>query len=193
MAEDKRGLSPQQAQWFASVREGLEQETGRTLEQWAALVRDTCPETAHAKRLAWLKAVHGLGQNRASAVLDAAFGSLGWSNPDALAEALWTTPEQQAIVAAVRAAVSDWPGITEGQRKSFTAFSRKSQFAALAPVKTTGARLGLAVLADEDPLLEPPRRREAWSDRLRAVLVLESAAAVDERALRLLKRAYEGS
>jgi hypothetical protein len=98
-----------------------------------------------------------------------------------------------AIVAAVRSAIGDWPGVRLGQRKSFTAFSRKAQFAALSPVRTTGARLGLAVLADEDPLLGPPRRREAWSDRLRAVLLLESAAAVDERALRLLKRAYDGS
>jgi hypothetical protein len=192
MADDKRGLSPQQAKLFAAVREGLENETGRSLVDWAALVRETCPETAHAKRLAWLRDVHGFGKNRASRVLDRAFGSLGCNDPDALADQLWTTPDLRAIVAAVRAAVTAWPGVTEGQRKPFTAFSRKSQFAALAPVKTTGARLGLAVLADEDPLLEPPRRREAWSDRLRSVLVLDHANAVDERALRLLQRAYKG-
>jgi hypothetical protein len=143
MADDKRGLSPQQAKLFAAVREGLENETGRSLVDWAALVRETCPETAHAKRLAWLRDVHGFGKNRASRVLDRAFGSLGCNDPDALADQLWTTPDLRAIVAAVRAAVTAWPGVTEGQRKPFTAFSRKSQFAALAPVKTTGARLGL--------------------------------------------------
>jgi hypothetical protein len=193
MADNARGLSPRQEQWFASVVEGLAKETGKSLEEWAEIVRRECPAGLHRQRLAWLKQTHGLGVNRGSVILDAAFGSLQWDQPDALAEALWPAPNQRAIVAVVQALVADWPGVSVNQRKSFTAFSRSVQFAALAPIKGGGARLGLAILADEAPLLELPRKREAWSERLRSVLVLESAASIDQHAERLVKAAYDVS
>ncbi len=193
MAHDPRGLSPRQEQWFASLVEGLERETGRSLSDWAALVSQTCPHATHAKRLAWLKETYGMGVNRGSAILDAAFGSIGWDQPDALAQALWTSDVQRMILAAVRATVTAWSDVTVNQRKLFTAFSRRAQFAALAPIKGGGARLGLALLADEAPLLELPRKREAWSARLRAVLVLEDADAAIAQAPRLLRAAYDVS
>jgi Domain of unknown function (DUF4287)/Domain of unknown function (DUF5655) len=193
MADNTRGPTARQEQWFASVVEGLAKETGKSLDEWADLVRRTCPESTHAKRLAWLNETHGLGVNRASAIVDAAFGTLGWDRPDDLAAALWTTSDQWAILEAVRATLADWPGATETQRKGFTAFSRRVQFAALAPIKGGGARLGLAVLADEALLLEPPRKRESWSERLRSVLVVETAAGVDALARHLLKAAYDVS
>ena len=77
------GLTPRQQKWFASVRESLERETVRSLEDWVAIAR-TCPETKPRARLAWFKAEHGLGQNRASYVLSVAFPSdlPTWDNPD---------------------------------------------------------------------------------------------------------------
>jgi hypothetical protein len=85
-------LTERQQKWFASVRAGLETATGKTLDQWAALARG-CPETAHRKRLAWMKAEHGLGQNHASLVLDAAFPAQdGADDPEAQAAARWSDP-----------------------------------------------------------------------------------------------------
>ena len=55
-------LTERQVKWFKSVRDGLERDTGRTLEQWAEVAR-ACPDQAHRARLAWMKAQHGLGQN----------------------------------------------------------------------------------------------------------------------------------
>lgn len=47
-------LTERQTKWFASLREGLERDTGRPL---AALVEiaKTCPETAPRERLKWFK------------------------------------------------------------------------------------------------------------------------------------------
>jgi len=65
-------LTERQARWFASVNEGLERETGRDLADWAEIAR-ACPETVHRERLAWMKAAHGLEQNRASMVLNVVY------------------------------------------------------------------------------------------------------------------------
>ncbi len=170
-------LTARQQQWFASIREGLERETGRSLEQWAEIAR-ACPEGKHRARLAWMKAHHGLGQNRASVVLHAAFPDD--AEPDAdLARALWSDPVARAIFAAIAARMVALPEVIVGQRKAFTAFSREFQFAAARPAGSA-VLLGLAVDPAAYPLLRPAGRA-GWSDRLKAEVRLgapEEAAAL---------------
>lgn len=182
-------LTEQQRKWFASVRDGLERETGKTLAEWTDLARG-CPETAHRKRLAWMKAQYGLGQNRASMVLNAAFPSAqSWAEPEILAAALWTDPAARAIHDAVHAAAVALPDVIVGQRKAFTAFSRGCQFAAVKPVRA-GVLLGLAIPV-EDGLV--PTGRNGWSERLSSQLVLADAAAVTARVESWVKSAWERS
>ncbi|NEX91350.1 DUF5655 domain-containing protein [Caulobacter sp. 17J65-9] len=192
MAKRDANITERQAKWFAAVREGLERETGKTLEQWAEIARG-CPETAHRARLEWLKAHHGLGQNRASTVLDAAFpNEMGWDDPDALRAALWADPASRAIFEAVAAAASAHDDVTEGQRKGYTAWSRKVKFAAVKPLKGGAASLGLAV-PPEGERLAPRGKSESWSDRLKSTVRLEGPQDVDAEIAALLKRAYEAS
>jgi hypothetical protein len=64
-----------------------------------------------------------------------AFPSVGWDDADALRAALWADPKSAAILDAVSAAVAaNLPEAITGQRKTFTAWSRNFQFAALKPV-----------------------------------------------------------
>ena len=185
-------MTPRQETWFAAVLESMERETGKTLDQWVAIAL-TCPETRPGARKAWLKAHHGLGTNRASLVLAAAFPATAlWNQPDALRGALWSDPGARAILEAVEAAVAALPGLVAAQRKGFTAFSREVQFAALRPAKAGGAVLGLALEPAADPRLQPPGR-ESWSERLKAVLPLASAAEVDGSVAALLRQAWERS
>ena len=90
---DDATLTERQRKWFASVREVLERDTGRTLEQWAQIAGD-CPETAPRARQRWLKDHHGLAQNRAMMVLSAAFPSAP-ENEDT-ADPLWAAPGARA-------------------------------------------------------------------------------------------------
>ncbi len=107
-------LTAAQKKWLAAIRDGLERETGRSLATWVD-VAQACPETAHRKRLAWMKAEHGLGQNRASIVLQAAFPpDTGWSKPEALADALWVDSSARAIKNAVHRVVTQLPEIVIG-------------------------------------------------------------------------------
>ena len=186
-------LTERQQKWFASVRAGLERETGRTIEEWVAIAR-TCPETRPRARQVWLKAQHGLGINRASYVLSEAFPSdERWDEPQALRERLWSDRAGAEILAAVEAAVSALPEVVTGQRKVYTAFSRKVQFAAVRPQKNGGAILGLAVEPDVAPMLSPAGN-EAWSERLKSRIALTAPGGdVDVQVSALLRQAWERS
>jgi hypothetical protein len=185
---DDAGLTEQQRKWFASVRANLEAETGRTLQDWTELAR-ACPETGHRGRLAWMKATHGLGQNRASLVLAEAFPTQAAAVEED--DPLWRDPQARAILEAVRTAVAGIEGLVVGARKGFTGFSRRRQFAAARPVRG-GVRLGLALPLEADPRLQR-RGAESWSERLTSRLDLRSATEVDDGVAALLRRAAAAS
>lgn len=186
-------LTEQQKKWFASVREGLVRDTGKTLDEWAKIAR-TCPETKPKARVDWLRANYGLGVNRAATVLDAAFGgeTMGWDDPEALVAALWKDPAQLKVHDALVAHVGRMKGGIVGEKKSFTGFSRKYQFAAARPTKD-GVRLGLAVDPKASTRLGPPKKNEGWSDRNKAVVVLVSTKDIDIELKTLLKAAFDAS
>jgi hypothetical protein len=191
---DPATLTEQQKKWFASVREGLERDTGKSLAKWVAIAK-TCPVPASKPRaqLAWFKETHGLLQNRASYVLSEAFPKAGgWDDAEALRDALWSDPDQRAIYEAVLAAISDLPGLVTGQRKGYSAWSNAYQFAALRPVRG-GARLGLALPPEADPRLTPAKPNEGWSERLKSTLVVATADEIDDGVTAMLKAAFEAS
>lgn len=193
MDSKPQGLTEQQQKWFASVRANLERETGKTLEQWVELVRRECPETRPKARNDWLKATYGIGQNRAATIFGVAFpAEMGWDDAAGLRAALWSDPASTAILTALETAIANLPDVVTGQRKGYTAWSRKSQFAAAKPLKSGGAVLGLALTPDASPGLAEPRN-EGWSERLKAKLVLSAANAVDDTVQALLRAAWERS
>ncbi len=183
-------LTEQQKKWMASVKATLESSTGKTIPQWVEIAR-ACPETKPRARQAWLKEHHGLGQNYAMMVLHAAAEADGVQLRDtgSFEETLWARPGDRAIFEAVKAVVSGFPDLITGQRKSFSAWSRKFQFAAMRPAKG-GVRLGLAVPPDADPRLVPAKT-EGWSERCTATLVLTDAGEVDAGVKALLRKAWE--
>lgn len=164
-------MTERQEKWFASAKASLEADTGKTLAQWAEIAR-ACPQIKHRAKLQWFKAVHGLGQNRASIVLSQLEGGgPGWNNTEAALGALWTDPAARAVYDAVAAKALALPGTIVGARKAFTGFSRAFQYAALRPLKGGGALLGLDAPSKADPRLQPARR-ESWSERLKSTLTL---------------------
>jgi hypothetical protein len=185
-------LTESQKTWMASLRANLEKETGRALEDWVDIAR-TCPETAHRARLTWMKTHHGLGQNRASVIFAQAFPAAeGEDTAQARRAALWSDPNGLAILEAVEGGLVGLESLVIGQRKTYSAWSRKFQFAAMRPLKGGRVRLGLAVPPDAGPGLEPADR-EGWSERLKASITLSSPSQVDADLLKLLQAAWDGS
>jgi hypothetical protein len=185
-------LTERQQKWFASVKASLVKNTGKTMDEWVAIARQ-CPETGQRARLKWLKDNHGLLQNHGMQVLHEAFGAASaWTEPEDLIAALWTDPASRAIFEAVDATARA-PGETlQTVRKSFTAWSRKVQFAAARPVKGGKLMLGLAVTPDASPRLEGSKN-ESWSERLKARTLLTSPDQVDAEIAALLKTAWQGA
>ena len=182
-------LTERQAKWFASIRAGLERETGKSLEDWVAIAR-SCPETGHRARLKWLKDNHGLLQNRASHVLGEAFGiTMPWKEPESLINALWTDPASRAIFEVVDAQAMALDGALRTARKGYTAWSRKVQFAAIRPARTGTSILGLAVLDSKLDMSKSP----TWSERLKSQITLSSPRDVDNEVVAWLRKAWEGA
>lgn len=185
-------LTPRQTRWFAAVRAGLETATGLSLAQWAERAR-ACPEQGRRRQLAWMKSVHGLGQNHASIVLNAAFPERAtWAEPETLGNTLWADPAQAALFAAVRNAAEALDTVVSTQRKAFSAFSRNVQFAAARPLRQGGIMVGLAVAPEADPRLVV-RGRESWSERLSASMAVNDAHTIDTAFTALLRAAWERS
>ena len=187
---DESSLTDQQRRWFASVREGLQRDTGRSLEEWAERAR-ACPETGHRARLAWMKTTYGLGQNRASVVLDQAFPS-GEAIRTSAEDPLWSDRAARSVFEAVRDRAMGLDAVVMGPRKGYTAFSRRWQFTAVRPLRGGGVRLGLALGSDADPQLGP-RGTEPWSERLTSVVDLAAPQAVDDGVAALLQQAWARS
>jgi hypothetical protein len=185
-------LTERQQKWFATVQANLARNTGKTLEEWVVIAR-ACPETGQRAQLRWLKDNHGLLQNHGMQVLNEMSGSTkAWQDPDTLIAALWTDPASKAIFEAVDAAARRPNEVLQTVRKTYTAWSRKVQFAAARPVKGGKLVLGLAVTPDASARLETPKN-ESWSERLKARVLLTAPAEVDGEIERLLKAAWDGA
>lgn len=190
MPSDTAHLTERQQKYFATMRATLEARTGKTLDQWVAIAK-SCPYSRPSDRVKWLKSEHDLGQNSAALVLHEAFPQSdgGWDDAEGLRNALWSDEALREILVQVTAVAQDIPGIVIGQRKSFTAFSRDVQFAAMRPLKGKGALLGLKLDPALSPRLSPPARSESWSERLSATILLPDAAAFDADVADLFKQA----
>ena len=185
-------LTERQKKWFATVQANFEKNTGRPLNAWVEIMK-ACPATAPRAQAAWLKAEHGVGQNHAAHILDAcsAGRGAGWDEPAELRAALWKDPASRAILEAVERIAATDATVISGQRKGYTSFSRAVQFSAIRPLKAGRALLGLKLEHEASPRLAPALRKESWSERLTAIVELDSADQVDGEIGRLFASAAE--
>ena len=185
-------LTERQKKWFATVQANFEKNTGKPLAAWVEIMK-TCPETTPRAQAAWLKAEYGVGQNHAAHILDAFSpkGGMGWDEPAELRAALWKDPASLAILEAVERIAAADPTVISGQRKGYTSFSRAVQFAATRPLKGGRALLGLKLEPEASPRLSPAIRKESWSERLTAIVELETPDQVDAEIARLFALAAE--
>lgn len=185
-------LTERQRKWFATVHANLEKNTGKPLAEWVVIMK-TCPETQVKAQLAWLKTNHGVGQNHGVHILNAwrPGGGPGWDAPDELRALLWKDAASAAILTRLEAVAAADSTVVTGYRKNFASFSRNVQFAATRPLKGGRALLGLKLEPDASPRLSPSIRQESWSERLTAVVELDTAEQVDTEIARLFALAAE--
>jgi predicted transport protein len=187
-------MTQQPDDMLSAVAGSLAARTGRSLEEWLALVQESGvdPLDQGAVRR-WLRAEHGVPQNSQWAIADAAARSTGWTRPTTsdyvdrqyagAKSAL--RPVYEALAGAIGTLGDD---VTADGRSGYIPFSRRRQFAAICVPARDRVDLGLRFSAAPD------------SSRLRAAsgpgqathaLSLRSADEVDGEVLRLLRAAYD--
>lgn len=70
------------ARMMAAVTDSMKERTGKSLEEWVALVQASGVDPLNQKAVRnWLKSEHGVLQNSQWAIADAAARAAGWVRP----------------------------------------------------------------------------------------------------------------
>jgi Domain of unknown function (DUF5655)/Domain of unknown function (DUF4287) len=203
MAKSKTiyGVHPSVAmvqKWVAELR----QETGRSMEEWLALVKKEGPKDEKSRR-DWLKGRHKLGTNKASWIAERAEGK-GWED----------TPEAY-LKAAVQYVEEQYAGPKEKLRpiydellklgkslgedvkacpcRTIVPLYREHVFAQIKPTTNSRIDLGLALTHHKGKL--PKRLIDtgglAKKDRITHRIEVSAASQIDDEVKKWLKTAYD--
>jgi hypothetical protein len=185
--------------WVAELKE----KTGRSLDEWIALVKKEGPKDEKGKR-EWLKTKHKLGTNAATWIAERAEGKGGEED----------SPEAY-LKSAVRYVEEQYGGPKEKLRpiydelldlgkslgddvkacpcKTMVPLYRKHVFAQIKPTTNSRIDLGFALAAHRGKL--PKRIIDtgglAKKDRITHRIEVKSAAEIDDEVKKWLKTAYE--
>jgi hypothetical protein len=176
----------------ASMIAGLKEKTGKSLEQWLAILRATAL-TKHKEFMALLKGEHGLTHGFANMIALQALQSDSHTvtDTDALVDAQYAAaksalrPIYDAVIAAVKKFGKD---VEVAPKKAYVSLRRNKQFAMVQP--TTATRVDIGINLKE---VEPAGRLEAsgsfnamFSHRVR----ISKLDEIDKELLGWLKKAY---
>lgn len=181
---------------LSAVASSVRERTGRTLDEWVELVRDSGvdPLDQNAVR-AWLRDVHGVRQNTQWAIADAVAVRAGWVRPtvEQYVDQQYVGRKSglRPVFDAVRdAALALGDDVRMEGRSTYVPFVRGRQFAAVAAATATRVDVGLRLSSPPDsPRLQAAKAPGQATHKLS----LTSAADVDDEVRALLRAAYEQS
>ena len=181
---------------LASMLANLRENTGKSIDDWAAMVRTSGIEK-HGEVVKWLKEKHGMTHGYANLVAHHTFksdaGAQVASGTD-LESAMFAgdkaalRPIYDALLGAIRGFGSD---IEESPKKGYMSIRRSTQFATLHPSTKTRFDVGLKLKG-----VPPAGRLEAagsWNSMVTHRVRLESLREVDKELIGWLRQAYDGA
>jgi len=176
------------------VIDNMRERTGRSLEEWVALVEQTGPDPLDQKAVrTWLRDEHGVLQNSQWAIAMEAASRAGWTLPtaDQYLDTHFAGPKAhlRPIYDAVAPAILDLgDDVTIEGRASYTTFVRGRQFALVAASTKARVDLGLRFRTEPDhPRLVAARNLGQCTHRV----PLASPEEFTDDLLPLLRQAYE--
>ncbi len=187
-------MAPSPDQMFESMKKSMKEKTGKSLEDWLAVVKKSGLEK-HGEIVGMLKGDHGMGHGYANLVAQSHLktGALGTPGDDLL-EAQYAgakaalRPIYDAIVAAVRAFGSD---AEISPKKTYVSLRRAKQFALVQPSTATRVDVGIVLKGTK-----PAGRLEA-SGSFNAMVThrvkLSSVRDVDKVLVGWLRSAYDAA
>ena len=187
------GMPQTPDEMLSAVSESLAARTGRSLEEWLALVRSSGVDPLdQAAVRGWLRREHGVPQNSQWAIADAAAREAGWVRPTvseyidgqyAGAKAA-LRPIYDALAAAI-CELGDDVSASFGPRLPFV---RGRQFAAIAAATRDRVDLGLRFTDPPDAARLQPGGGPGQATHK---VSLRDVGSVDAEIMHLLRVAYE--
>jgi hypothetical protein len=183
-----------------SIIAGMEEKTGRSLEDWLELVANDGPPTEKERR-AWLKTRHGLGMNYAGCIAEISMGKSEKFTPAAYLRAaeqyvgqMFAGPKAglRPIYDALLAA-----GLKLGKEvrvcpcQTFVPLYRNHVFAQIKPATRTRIDFGLALKDTKTPKRLIDTGGFAKKDRITRRIEISSLHDIDDEVRRWMKAAYD--
>jgi len=183
--------------WVATLKE----KTGRSLEEWLALVKRSGPKTEKERR-EWLKKEHGLGTNSAWWIAERAEGKPTVDDdPQGYLQAAEGYVEKmfsggKAVLRPVYEALLDLgfslgPDVQACPCQTIVPLYRKHVFAQIKPSTPTRIDLGLALADTKAPRRLIDTGGFAKKDRITHRIEIGTVADIDAEVKKWLKVAYE--
>lgn len=177
-----------------AVARSMEERTGRTIEEWTALVQAEGPDPLDQKAVRrWLKDEHGIKQNSRYAIADTAARAAGWEPPglEEYVDRQYSGPKAhlRPIFDRLREILEGLGGDVRVEgRKSYIPFVRGRQFAAVAAA--TRSRVDVGVRYTEPPPSERLEKGRAPGQGTHGIS-LRSVEEITDEIADLLRVAYE--
>ncbi len=178
----------------AAIVGNLLEKTGRSVRQWAELVRSKAPAGSRKERIAWLQREHALGHGQAATIVDWVDRPELFEEPDAatlVASMLKGKELIHSILTRLTSVIEELgDDVKVEPRQTYIAFSRVRQFAMLQP--STPTRLDVGLVLPE--VAETPRLRPAGSfgsGRISHRVSLAHEDEVDAELTGWLRDAYD--
>jgi len=181
--------------------EELPQKTGRSLDEWIALTRESGPSSEKERR-EWLKKEHGLGTNYAAAIAERVDGEgKEMDTPHAYLKAAgeWVEAQYSDARAALRPLYEELLnlGLSLGKDgkacpcKTMVPLYRNHVFAQIKPSTNTRIDLGFALANMKTPKRLIDTGGYEKKDRITRRIEIKSNADIDDELERWLRKAYE--
>ena len=133
----------------AAIIRNLAEKTGRSLDDWIALVRAGAPDGKRKDRISWLQSEHGLGHGQASMIVDSVDRPeiFEEQEPQTLVESMLEGREAIRPVFVRLTSLIEELGddVAVEPRQTYVAFSRGRQFALVQPSTPTRLDVGLVL------------------------------------------------
>ena len=164
--------------------------TGRSLDEWVALVRSSGP-ARHGEIMTLLKTEHGMSHGFANLVALTALKRHELASGEDPADTIYAGPKaalRPLHDAAVAAATGFGPDVELAPKKSYVSLRRSKQFATIGP--GPGGRLEIGLNLRD---VEPNGRLEATTGMCTHRLRIASRDELDAQVLGWLRQAYDGA
>ena len=178
---------------------GLPARTGRSLDEWIAVIKKHGPKDDTARR-EWLKKTHKLGTNYAGWLADAAAGKGETGDPDEYlqtaeryVEAMFAgakAPMRRVYDALLERGLSVGGDVRACPCKTIVPLYRRHVFAQIKPATRTRIDLGLALGNAKTPKRLVETGGFEKGDRITHRIEITAMSDIDEDVMRWLKRAY---